>query len=552
MKGIILHGGHGTRLRPLTHTGPKQLLPIANKPMSQYCLEALKKSGITEIAIIIGGIGAQRVKEYYEDGIKFGVNITYLEQDSPRGIAHAIRLCKNFVEEEKFLVFLGDNILNRGLGDIVKNFEKSDAKASILLSKVENPTRFGIADVKNGKIMKIMEKPKHPPSNLAVTGIYFLTPLIFDIIDKLKPSWRNELEITDALQLLLQKGYKITYLIKMSIYLIWTKLKFLPIPKKNKLLLELYQKADVVISCSGGRLGGKKFSTIYDTLIPIYFAKKLGKKVFVCAQSVEPFQSNFIRNITKFVLNKVDLISVREEISLNVLNSLNIKTPKYLTADLAFLLDPESEASAKLLLDKAGVPANGKTKIGITITNWRVSESEPKNIQFVNIIKESLEKLLEEKVIIVFFPQVIFLKKEDDRILSNELRSKINPALRDNVFVLDGNYSPHQLKAMMGNMDVFIGKRLHSCIFALSMNVPSIVIGYEKKAWGIMKMLDNEDFVVDVNSMTADQLVDLVKKLLLEKKQISKHLSQKIPQIKKEAMRNGDLLEKLLKKQTTS
>jgi len=101
-------------------------------------------------------------------------------------------------------------------------------------------------------------------------------------------------------------------------------------------------------------------------------------------------------------------------------------------------------------------------------------------------------------------------------------------------------------------MDVFIGKRLHSCIFALSMNVPSIVIGYEKKAWGIMKMLDNEDFVVDVNSMTADQLVDLVKKLLLEKKQISKHLSQKIPQIKKEAMRNGDLLEKLLKKQTTS
>jgi len=211
LKGIILHGGHGTRLRPLTHTGPKQLLPIANKPMSQYCLEALKKSGITEIAIIIGGIGAQRVKEYYEDGIKFGVNIIYLEQDSPRGIAHAIRLCKNFVEGEKFLVFLGDNILNRDLGDLVKNFEKSDAKASILLSEVENPTRFGIADVKNGKIMKIMEKPKHPPSNLAVTGIYFLTPLIFDIIDKLKPSWRNELEITDALQLLLQKGYKITY-----------------------------------------------------------------------------------------------------------------------------------------------------------------------------------------------------------------------------------------------------------------------------------------------------------------------------------------------------
>jgi len=349
-----------------------------------------------------------------------------------------------------------------------------------------------------------------------------------------------------------KKAYKISYLIKMSIYLIWTKLKFLPIPKKNKLLLNLYQNADVVISCSGGRLGGKKFSTIYDSLIPIYFAKKLGKKVFVCAQSVEPFKSNFIKNITKFVLNRIDLISVREEISLNVLNSLNIKTPKYLTADLAFLLDPESEASAKLLLDKAGIPTNEKTKIGVTVTNWRISESEPKNIQFVNIIKEALEKLLEEKVIIVFFPQVIILKKEDDRVLSNELKSKIDSSLRDNVFVLDENYSPHQLKAMMGNMDIFIGKRLHSCIFALSMSVPSIVIGYEKKAWGIMKMLDNQDFVVDVRSMTSDQLVDLVKKLLLEKKQISKHLSQKIPQIQKESMRNGDLLEMLLKKQTTS
>ena len=211
MKGIILHGGHGTRLRPLTHTGPKQLLPIANKPMSQYALEALRDVGIEEIAIIIGGIGSNRVKEYYGNGEKFGVKITYVEQDSPRGIAHAIQLCKEFVSKEKFLVFLGDNIIQKSIDDYAKKFEASDSDALILLCKVDNPTRFGIAEVKDGKIIRIMEKPKNPPSNLAVTGIYFLTPKIFDIIDRLKPSWRNEFEITDALHMLLEENNNIAY-----------------------------------------------------------------------------------------------------------------------------------------------------------------------------------------------------------------------------------------------------------------------------------------------------------------------------------------------------
>jgi len=199
MKGIILHGGHGTRLRPLTHTGPKQLLPIANKPMSQYCIESIREAGITDIAIIIGGLGSNKVREYYGNGKKFGVNITYIEQDEPRGIAHAIRLCKEFVNNEKFLVFLGDNIIQKPIADFVENFNKSDYDATVLLCEVDNPSRFGIAYVKNEKIVKITEKPKRPTSNLAVTGIYLLTPLIFEVIDNLKPSWRNELEITDAL-----------------------------------------------------------------------------------------------------------------------------------------------------------------------------------------------------------------------------------------------------------------------------------------------------------------------------------------------------------------
>ena len=211
MKGIILHGGHGTRLRPLTHTGPKQLLPIANKPMSQFCLETILETGVTEIAIIIGGTGSNKVREYYGNGEKFGVNITYIEQDEPRGIAHAIRLCKEFINDEKFLVFLGDNIIQKSIIDFVKNFSNSNYDATVLLCKVDNPSRFGIADIKDGKILKITEKPKNPTSNLAVTGIYLLSPIIFRIIDNLKPSWRNELEITDALDNLLKQNNNIGY-----------------------------------------------------------------------------------------------------------------------------------------------------------------------------------------------------------------------------------------------------------------------------------------------------------------------------------------------------
>ena len=211
MKGIILHGGHGTRLRPLTHTGPKQLLPIANKPMSEYCVEAIRDCGIAEIAIIIGGIGSNKVKEYYGDGSKFNVKITYIEQDKPKGIAHAINLCKEFVKNEKFLVFLGDNIIQKSINDISQKFESSDNDALILLCKVENPEQFGIADVKENKIVKIMEKPKNPPTNLAVTGIYFLTPKIFDIFSRLKPSWRDELEITDALQMMLEEKNRVVF-----------------------------------------------------------------------------------------------------------------------------------------------------------------------------------------------------------------------------------------------------------------------------------------------------------------------------------------------------
>ncbi|MEM2117717.1 MAG: glucose-1-phosphate thymidylyltransferase [Candidatus Bathyarchaeia archaeon] len=212
MKGIILHGGHGTRLRPLTHTGPKQLIPIANKPISQYVLEDLRSSGITDIAIILGDILPDKVKNYYGDGSKFSVKITYIPQEKPAGIAHAIGLAENFVGDNPFVVYLGDNLLKGGVSKCVQQFQKEKPDAMILLCKVGNPQRFGVAEFdKKGNIVRLIEKPKKPPSNYALTGIYFFKPTIFKMIKKLKPSWREELEITEAIQNLLKEGYKVTH-----------------------------------------------------------------------------------------------------------------------------------------------------------------------------------------------------------------------------------------------------------------------------------------------------------------------------------------------------
>ena len=146
MKGIILHGGHGTRLRPLTHTGPKQLLKIANKPMSQYVLEDLRNAGIKDIAIIIGDVYPEKVKEFYGNGEKFDVNLTYVYQDNPKGIAHAISLCEDFIGNDKFIVYLGDNILRTGLLSFVDTFQNSLSDAQILLAEVENPSQFGVVE----------------------------------------------------------------------------------------------------------------------------------------------------------------------------------------------------------------------------------------------------------------------------------------------------------------------------------------------------------------------------------------------------------------------
>ena len=212
MKGVILHGGAGTRLRPLTYSGPKQLIPVANKPVSQYALEDLISAGIKDIAIILGETFPELVREHYGDGTKYGCKITYIYQGKPLGIAHAVSLCKDFVGEDPFIVYLGDNMLQNGIKQYLEDFIKNNYDAMILLKEVEDPRRFGVAQFdEKGRLIKLIEKPKEPPSNYALIGIYFLKPIIFEAIKELKPSWRGEYEITDALQSLLEWGYNIGY-----------------------------------------------------------------------------------------------------------------------------------------------------------------------------------------------------------------------------------------------------------------------------------------------------------------------------------------------------
>ncbi len=212
MKGVLLHGGSGTRLRPLTHTGPKQLIPVAGKPISQYCLEEMKAAGITEIAIVLGDVYPEKVIENYGDGSKLGLKLTYIKQDRPGGLAQAVALAEGFVREDRFVVYLGDNLLKDGIKQHTQAFQTNRPDAMVLLTKVREPQRFGVAQFDaNGKLQKLIEKPKQPPSPYALVGVYFLTSEIFEAIRRLKPSWRGELEITEAIQILLDNGRDVHY-----------------------------------------------------------------------------------------------------------------------------------------------------------------------------------------------------------------------------------------------------------------------------------------------------------------------------------------------------
>ena len=208
MKGLILSGGKGTRLRPLTYTSAKQLVPVANKPVLFYGIEALAEAGIRDIGIVVGDTREEN-KAAVGDGARWGVKVTYIEQDAPRGLAHAVLISEAFMGRDPFVMYLGDNLLNRGITGFVEEFVREAPAAQILLTRVPDPQMFGVAELDNGRVVRLVEKPKQPKSDLALVGVYMFSSAVFESVKRITPSFRNELEITDAIQDLIDRGLEV-------------------------------------------------------------------------------------------------------------------------------------------------------------------------------------------------------------------------------------------------------------------------------------------------------------------------------------------------------
>jgi len=205
MKALVLCGGAGTRLRPITHTMAKQLIPVANKPVLFYGLEAIRDAGIVDVGIVVGET-SKEIVQAVGDGSKWGLKVTYIRQDQPLGLAHAVLVSEDFLGDDTFVMYLGDNLIKDGITSLVDEFRANNPNSQILLARVNEPQRFGVAELAEGKVVRLVEKPEKPPSDLALVGVYMFDKNILDAARAIKPSRRDELEITDAIQWLIDQG----------------------------------------------------------------------------------------------------------------------------------------------------------------------------------------------------------------------------------------------------------------------------------------------------------------------------------------------------------
>ncbi|MDD5448286.1 MAG: glucose-1-phosphate thymidylyltransferase [Actinomycetota bacterium] len=208
MKGLVLCGGAGTRLRPITHTMAKQLVPVANKPILFYGLEALKDAGIEDVGIVVGDT-KEEIIHVVGDGSRWGLDVTYIEQEKPLGLAHAVLVSKGYLSDDEFVMYLGDNLIKDGIKSCVEQFERNHPNSQILLAHVKNPEQFGVAEIDGNKVVRLVEKPRIPPSDLALVGVYIFDRNILEAAKSIEPSWRGELEITDAIQWLIDNNFKV-------------------------------------------------------------------------------------------------------------------------------------------------------------------------------------------------------------------------------------------------------------------------------------------------------------------------------------------------------
>jgi glucose-1-phosphate thymidylyltransferase len=236
MKALVLAGGAGTRLRPITHTSAKQLVPVANKPILFYGLEAMAEAGIHDVGIIVGDT-ADEIKAAVGSGDRFGLRVTYIPQEAPLGLAHCVLIARDFLGDDDFVMYLGDNMLRQSLREFVEHFEADRADAQILLARVPDPRQFGVAELNGaGEVVRLVEKPANPPSDLALVGVYLFTPVIHEAVRAIQPSARGELEITDAIQWLIDQGYRVRQQVLEGWWIDTGKLT--PLLEANRLILE--------------------------------------------------------------------------------------------------------------------------------------------------------------------------------------------------------------------------------------------------------------------------------------------------------------------------